>query len=110
MKKILKYVCLISFLITISSGPVFAEPYIGEIRMTGYHFTQKNWMPCVGQKIEISVNNALYSLLGRRYGGDGRTFFRLPDLRHTLPDGKKGWLKGKPIYQICINGIYPSRS
>lgn len=60
-------------------------PYLGEIRMFGGNFAPKNWAFCNGQLIAVSGNEALFSLLGVTYGGDGRTNFALPDLRGRLP-------------------------
>ena len=57
------------------------DPYLGEIRMFAPPFTPKGWLPCDGRTLPISGNEALYSLLGQTYGGDGSTNFGLPDLR-----------------------------
>ncbi len=60
-------------------------PYLGEIRMFGGNFAPKGWALCDGSLINISDNEALFSLLGTVYGGDGRTTFGLPDLRGRIP-------------------------
>lgn len=57
------------------------DGYIGEIRLWGPNWTPRNWAFCQGQLLAIAQNNALFSLLGTIYGGDGRTTFALPDLR-----------------------------
>ena len=57
------------------------EPYLGEIRMFGGNFAPYRWALCQGQILPINQNQALYSILGTTYGGDGRTTFALPDLR-----------------------------
>lgn len=57
------------------------EPMIGEIRMFGGNFAPRAWALCQGQLLAISSNQALFSILGTTYGGDGRTTFGLPDLR-----------------------------
>jgi microcystin-dependent protein len=62
-----------------------SEPYIGEIRMFAGNFAPKNWALCNGQLLPISQNQALFSILGTTYGGDGRTNFALPDLRSRVP-------------------------
>jgi len=62
-----------------------SEPFVGEIRMFGGNFAPRNWAFCDGQLLQISQNDALFSLLGTIYGGDGRTTFGLPDLRSRLP-------------------------
>ena len=62
-----------------------SEPFIGEIRMFGGNFAPRGWAFCDGQLLEISQNDALFSLLGTTYGGDGRSTFGLPDLRGRSP-------------------------
>lgn len=61
------------------------QPFIGEIRMFGGNFSPTGWALCDGSLIQISNNEPLFSLLGTRYGGDGRTTFALPDLRGRIP-------------------------
>jgi microcystin-dependent protein len=58
-----------------------ATPFIGEIRAFGFGFAPQGWLPCNGQLMPISQNQALFAVLGTTYGGDGRTTFALPDLR-----------------------------
>lgn len=62
-----------------------SEPYIGEIRMFAGNFAPRGWAFCDGQLLAISANDALFSLLGTIYGGDGRTTFGLPDMRGRIP-------------------------
>jgi microcystin-dependent protein len=62
-----------------------SEPYIGEIKMFAGNFAPQGWALCQGQLLAVSQNDALFSLLGTIYGGDGRTTFGLPDLRGRLP-------------------------
>ena len=57
------------------------EGYIGEVRMFGGNFAPRGWAFCDGQLLAISTNDALFSILGTMYGGDGRTTFALPDMR-----------------------------
>ncbi|MDQ7083907.1 MAG: tail fiber protein [Sulfurovum sp.] len=57
------------------------EPFIGQIMTVGFNFAPRGWAFCDGQLLAISQNQALFSLLGTIYGGDGRTTFALPDLR-----------------------------
>lgn len=61
--------------------------YIGTIVMFAGNFAPKDWAFCEGQLIAISQNQALYSIIGTTYGGDGRTTFALPDLRGRVPVG-----------------------
>lgn len=62
-----------------------AEPYLGEIRMFAGNFAPEGWMFCDGQLLSIAENDALFSLLGITYGGDGQQTFALPDLRGRAP-------------------------
>lgn len=62
-----------------------ADPFLGEIIMFGGNFAPVGWADCNGQLIQISQNQALYSLLGTTYGGDGQDTFALPDLRGRVP-------------------------
>lgn len=61
------------------------EPFIGEIRIMPYTFCPDRWAEASGQLLAISQNQALYSLYGTTYGGDGRSTFALPDLRGRAP-------------------------
>lgn len=60
-------------------------PFIGEIRMFGGNFAPTGWSYCNGQIIQADQNEALFSLLGSVYGGNGRTTFALPDLQSRIP-------------------------
>ena len=62
-----------------------AEPFIGEIRQFAGSFAPKDWSLCAGQLISISENDALFSLIGTTYGGDGQTTFGLPNLQGRVP-------------------------
>ncbi|NNF06575.1 MAG: phage tail protein, partial [Candidatus Eisenbacteria bacterium] len=62
-----------------------ADPFIGEIRMFGGNFAPRNWAKCDGQLIQVTQNDALFSLIGTIYGGDGRTTFGLPEMRGRIP-------------------------
>ena len=62
-----------------------SEPFVGEIRMFAGTFAPSGWAFCDGQLLAIYENNALFSLLGTNYGGDGQTTFGLPDLRGRMP-------------------------
>lgn len=61
------------------------QPFIGEIRMVGFNFAPVGWAFCDGQLLSIAENDALFTLIGTTYGGDGETTFALPDLRGRLP-------------------------
>lgn len=62
-----------------------SEPYVGEIRMFAGNFAPRGWAFCDGQLQAISQNDALFSLVGTTYGGDGQNTFGLPDLRGRIP-------------------------
>ena len=62
-----------------------ASPFLGEIRMFAGNFAPLNWALCNGQVMSIAENDALYTLLGTIYGGDGSETFALPDLRGRIP-------------------------
>lgn len=84
-----------------------AEPFLSEIRIMSFVFAPKGWALCNGQLLPINQNQALFSLLGTTFGGDGRVNFALPDLRgrtpihvgtgHTL--GERG---GEPAHTLSI--------
>jgi microcystin-dependent protein len=62
-----------------------AEPFLSEIRVMSFNFAPKGWALCNGQLLPINQNQALFSLLGTTYGGNGQTNFALPDLRDRVP-------------------------
>src|SRR4051794_15520388 len=62
-----------------------AEPFLSEIRLMSFGFAPKGWALCDGQLLPINQNQALFSLLGTTFGGDGRVNFALPDLRGRIP-------------------------
>lgn len=62
-----------------------AEPFLSEIRIMSFEFAPKGWALCNGQLLPINQNQALFSLLGTTFGGDGRVNFALPDLRTRAP-------------------------
>src|ERR1044072_6234031 len=62
-----------------------AEPFLSEVRIMSFVFAPKGWTLCNGQLLPINQNQALFSLLGTTFGGDGRVNFALPDLRARGP-------------------------
>jgi microcystin-dependent protein len=64
------------------------DPFIGQIQAYGFNFAPRGWAKCEGQLLAISQYNALFSLLGTQFGGDGRTTFGLPDLRGRVAMGQ----------------------
>jgi microcystin-dependent protein len=85
-----------------------AEPFLSEIRIFSFIFAPKGWALANGQLLPINQNQALFSLLGTTYGGDGRVNFALPDLRSRVPIhmgdghtlGEKG---GEPAHTLSIS-------
>jgi microcystin-dependent protein len=62
-----------------------SEPFLGEIRVFSFPFAPRGWAFCDGAIMPIATNQALFSLLGTYYGGNGTTTFALPDLRGRVP-------------------------
>lgn len=85
------------------------DAYIGEIRFFPFGFIPYGWYLCDGQKMPINENAALYSLIGTQFGGDGRIYFRLPNLTEGSPlNNTSNPMFG--CYGINYDGIYPPRS
>jgi len=62
-----------------------ATPYLAEIRIFSFSFAPKGWALCNGQLLPINQNQALFSVLGTTYGGNGQTNFALPNLQTRIP-------------------------
>src|SRR5882724_2324176 len=62
-----------------------SEPFLAEVRLMSFSFPPKGWALCNGQLLPINQNQALFSLLGMTFGGNGQTTFGLPDLRSRIP-------------------------
>ena len=111
------------------------EEIIGTIKMFSGNFAPKGYLFCNGQTLSIAQNQALFSIIGTMYGGDGRTTFCLPNLNSSIPlgvsnspsevitslgqngkivassHGTHSTLKTLGInYIICVNGLYPIRN
>jgi microcystin-dependent protein len=80
-----------------------ASPYLGQILLFAGNFNPRGYAQCNGQLIAISQNDALYSLIGTTYGGDGVTAFGLPDLRGRVPV-HQGSLQAGVTYVIGQSG------
>ena len=83
MTKLLKLLVVISLLAPLASKA--GEPFVGEIKAVGFNFCPPGWTEANGQLLPINQNQALFSLYGTMYGGDGETTFGLPDLRGRAP-------------------------
>jgi microcystin-dependent protein len=62
-----------------------SDPYIGEVKLISFNFPPKGWAFCNGQLLPINQNQALFSILGTMYGGNGQTTFALPNLQARMP-------------------------
>ena len=62
-----------------------SEPFLSEIKLVSFNFPPKGWALCNGQLMPINQNQALFSLLGTTYGGDGKSTFALPDMQDSVP-------------------------
>lgn len=62
-----------------------SEPYIGEIKIVAFNYPPQGWAFCNGQLLPINQNQALFSILGTMYGGNGQTNFALPNLQGRMP-------------------------
>jgi microcystin-dependent protein len=78
------------------------DALLGSIIGFAGNFAPQGWLMCEGQLLPINQNQALFSILGTTYGGDGQTTFALPDLNGKIPGPG-------PKVIICVEGIYPSR-
>jgi microcystin-dependent protein len=85
-----------------------AEPFLAEIRIFPFEVVPKGWLPCNGQILPIQTNQALFSLLGTQYGGDGRTTFALPNLQgraavHPGVTVTLGQIGGEETHTLTMN-------
>lgn len=87
----------------VSDGPDAASSdsfrYLGEISLVGFNFVPSGWAPADGRSLRIDEHEALFGLLGTKYGGDGTTTFNLP----TLAAPQQGI-----AYVISLYGQYPA--
>lgn len=82
-------------------------PFLGEVKIVSFNFPPKFWALCNGQLLPINQNQALFSLLGTTYGGNGQTNFALPDLRGRAPRHRgqsvQGQQAGQENHTLSIN-------
>ena len=86
------------------------EPFLGSIMVVAFNFAPKNWALCNGQLLSIAQNQALFSVLGTFYGGDGRTTFGLPNLQGRAALGvgngfQLGQQGGEPAHTLLTQEI-----
>ena len=86
------------------------DEILAVVKLFAGSFEPLGYLECNGQELLIMNNQALFSLLGTNYGGDGVHNFHLPDLRPVDGQGqKRPWNPDEPRSIICIQGIYPQR-
>ena len=83
-------------------------PYLSEVRIFSFNFPPKGWAFCNGQTLPINQNQALFSLLGTMYGGNGQTTFLLPNLQGRLPlhfgaGFTQGQAAGEAAHTVTVN-------
>ncbi|MVP00984.1 phage tail protein [Paenibacillus lutrae] len=87
-----------------------SEPFVGEVRLFANGYAPRGWMYCEGQILQINGNQALYSLLGNVYGGNGVSTFALPDYRGRVPihvssDIPLGTVAGEAAHTLTVSEI-----
>ena len=87
-------------------------PYMSEVKIVAFNFAPKGWALCNGQLMPINQNQALFSLLGTTYGGDGRTTFGLPNLQGCVPihvgaGFTQGQISGETAHTLQISEMSP---
>lgn len=91
-----------------------SEPFLSEIKIMSFVFAPKGWALCDGQFLPINQNQALFSILGTTYGGDGRVNFALPDFRGRVPvhrgDGITEGQKGGEEFHTVTMGEMPAHN
>lgn len=80
MKKI-SFLAILGFAVFTNEVKAQMEPFIGQIAFVAFNFAPRGWAECNGQSLPISQYTPLFALLGTTYGGDGSTYFNLPDMR-----------------------------
>lgn len=86
-----------------------SEPFLAEIKIVSFNFAPKGWAQCNGQFLPINQNQALFSILGTTYGGNGQTTFALPDLRGKVPHHRGsdtlGMSAGQAAHTLTISEL-----
>lgn len=103
------------------------DPILGSVMIFAGNFAPRGYLYCNGATLSIMQNQALFSILGVQYGGDGVSNFKLPDLRPDVIEyqvtlspekvvgvvpvvkGKREWQENEPKWLIATEGLYPSR-
>jgi microcystin-dependent protein len=74
-------------------------PFIGQILLISMNFAPSGWLPCNGQLLSVTDYEALFMLIGNKFGGDGQKTFALPNLQSVAPGGC--------MYVIAVQGLLP---
>lgn len=87
-----------------------SNPFMGEVRLVSFNFAPKGWALAAGQLLPINQNQALFSILGTTYGGNGQTNFALPDMRgrtpiHVGPSSTLGERGGQEAHTLTISEL-----
>jgi microcystin-dependent protein len=97
----------VAILIDTSAKAQASGPYLGEMLTVPYNFCPMGWVQASGQTLPINQYQALFSLLGNNFGGDGKTNFMLPNVKPVRLE--RGDATATLINCIAISGVYPSR-
>jgi microcystin-dependent protein len=114
MTRLLGAAMLLALGASIAPQQAHATPFLGEMRWVAFSFPPKGWAACNGQVLPINQNQALFSLLGTTYGGNGTTTFALPDMQsrapiHVSATHALGTRSGEENHTLTLNEI-PSHS
>ena len=87
-----------------------STPFLSEIRIVSFNFPPKGWAFCNGQTLPINQNQALFSLMGTTYGGDGQTTFKLPNLQGRVPihmgsSFTEGQVGGEELHTLSVGEL-----
>jgi len=86
------------------------DPILGQLIQVPWGWDMRGWMQCDGRLLSVNSNQALYSLIGTSFGGDGMHNFAIPDYRPIENGVKRPWHShGEVVTYIATEGIYPSR-
>jgi microcystin-dependent protein len=106
---ILITILIISLMLSLNIVQTFAiagEQYLGEVHLMAFYYPPQGWALCRGQILNVNQNQALFALIGTKFGGNGTTTFALPNLEAAEPKvGETGY---GMHYCIALTGIYPS--
>lgn len=84
------------------------DTYLGIIKLYPYNFAPMGWILCNGATLQINQNQALYSLIGVKFGGNGSTNFQVPNLTNAAPTSPNANVQTMAYY-IASQGLYPMR-